>query len=261
MGKVIQENYLWLKNHFGIDKIRKVMYIILNPNYGGLYNMRDLMNENNVSAENQLPRHECAFYMGNMNAKKRLLIVGNSITLHFPKEDIGWYGKWGMAASAKDKDYVHVLQKKLDDSGKDVFTMVRQIASWERGFAEENALDDYKIENAFGADVVVFRAGENVPKESDFVLFEQKLREFIEYIAPKKVIFTSTAWESELKNAPIINVAAQLGAPFIDLTEIGRHDEYMARGLFEHKGVANHPGDKGMEYIADKIFEVLKDTI
>ncbi len=224
--------------------------------------MRDLMNENNVSAENQLPRHESAFYMGNANAEKRVLIVGNSITLHFPKEDIGWYGKWGMAASAQDKDYVHLLQKKLDESEKNVLTLVRQIASWELGFTKEDALDDFKIEHEFGADVVIFRAGENVPKDSDFVLFEQKLHEFIEYIAPKKeIIFTSTIWESELKNAPIRNVAAKLGKPFIDLTEIGRRDEYRAVGLFEHKGVASHPGDKGMEYIADKIFEVLKDTI
>lgn len=223
--------------------------------------MRDIMNENNVSAENQLPRHESAFYMGEVNARKRLLIVGNSITLHFPKADIGWYGKWGMAASAQDKDYVHLLQKKLDDSGKDVLTMVRQIATWERGFAEDGALNDYSIEHEFGADVVIFRAGENVPKESDMALFEDRLRDFISHIAPKKVIFTSTVWESELKNTPIRNIAAERGEPFIDLTEIGRHDEYMAIGLFEHKGVAIHPGDKGMEYIADRIFEVLKDII
>ena len=46
-------------------------------------------------------------------AKKgpRVLFVGNSITLHSPRPQIGWTSNWGMAASARDKDYVHLLQK------------------------------------------------------------------------------------------------------------------------------------------------------
>jgi hypothetical protein len=31
-----------------------------------------------------------------------------------------------------------------------------------------------------------------------------------------------------------------------------------ADGLFEHKGVAMHPGDKGMEAIAERIFSVMQ---
>ena len=44
-------------------------------------------------------------------AKKgpRVLFVGNSITLHGPRPQIGWTNNWGMAASARDKDYVHLL--------------------------------------------------------------------------------------------------------------------------------------------------------
>ena len=35
----------------------------------------------------------------------RVLFVGNSITLHGPRPQIGWTNNWGMAASARDKDY------------------------------------------------------------------------------------------------------------------------------------------------------------
>ena len=47
------------------------------------------------------------------SAIRRILFLGNSITLHGPKADIGWTGNWGMAASAEDKDYVHLVSGAL----------------------------------------------------------------------------------------------------------------------------------------------------
>lgn len=38
-------------------------------------------------------------FLGNKEAKTKILVVGNSITRHGPLKEIGWERDWGMAAS------------------------------------------------------------------------------------------------------------------------------------------------------------------
>ena len=86
-------------------------------------------------------------------AKKgpRVLFVGNSITLHGPRPQIGWTNNWGMAASARDKDYVHLLQV----AGTIERSFFKPDWSCERNF---------KWAREFKPDVIVLFFGANVPK-------------------------------------------------------------------------------------------------
>ena len=43
----------------------------------------------------------------NIPDKVKIVFIGNSVTLHPPKNDIGWKNNNGMAASIRNKDYVH----------------------------------------------------------------------------------------------------------------------------------------------------------
>ena len=63
----------------------------------------------------------------------KMLFLGNSITLHGPAPEIGWTGDWGMAASAREKDYVHQLLDRVSkSSGGTPKVMVRNIADFDK---------------------------------------------------------------------------------------------------------------------------------
>ena len=220
--------------------------------------MRDI-SENTVSSKDQLPRSSSAFYIGNADAKLRLLIVGNSITRHAPSPGLGWFGDWGMAASSVETDYVHRLADMLEKAGLDVLVKVHQLATWERTHAEPNALESVMEDNEFNADAVVFRLGENVKV---FDGWRENLEAFINTICPNgKVVFTTTVWDSAVINGPIRDLAKSRGEHCIDITEVGKREELMAIGQFEHRGVAMHPSDKGMQYIADSVFDKVREIL
>ena len=63
----------------------------------------------------------------------KVLFLGNSITLHGPAPKIGWDGNWGMAASTREKDFVHVLLSRIAKSaGGKPEVKIKNIADFER---------------------------------------------------------------------------------------------------------------------------------
>lgn len=92
--------------------------------------------KNTVKATNQLKESEYISFENPQGKGMRVLFVGNSITRHGIAHDIGWHDDWGMAASAKEKDYVHRLMKKIDNVKDDAAYCICQVASWERGYRQ-----------------------------------------------------------------------------------------------------------------------------
>lgn len=221
---------------------------------------KDIVN-NNVPSENQVYKTYSTEI--EINAKLKVLFVGNSITIHEPNADLGWYGCYGMAASCRENDYVHVAKKLIKEKYGSVSIAILHASAWERSFWQDNALDrdDIRSARAFEPDVAVIRIGENAHK---FVVpghdFKEGYERFVKYLCPNpktKILVTDQFWQSEALDTPIKKLADENKWQFVHIGDLGQIDENKALGLFEHDGVASHPGDLGMKRIAERIVEYI----
>ena len=203
-------------------------------------------------------------FISNNNAPKtKLLVFGNSITLHSEAPDIGWNGCWGMAASKPENDFVHRLISMLEPSLGPVSCCIAQGAEWERHYHDPGTLEEmYGEARDFNADIVVIRIGENIPDDDmkEYPL-EPYFEKMIDFLSPNKealIVVTDMFWRNAGKNIAAYEAASNKKARFVSLSDLGDKDENMAVGLFEHSGVAHHPGDLGMLRIAERICQSIK---
>lgn len=219
------------------------------------------IDKNTVSSKDQVPDH---IQFENRDGKgKKILFFGNSITRHAVKREIGWFHDWGMAASVKEKDYVHLVISDVQKDDPDAAFCICQGSVWERAYTDGSVVyEKFEAVRAFDADVIIMRLIENCPRENfDKELFKKEYLKLIQYLNPEgkaKVILTSSFWKRE-GDEQIAEVAAENAMKFIYLGDLGECGEMRADGLFEHSGVAAHPGDLGMQKIAELILEKLEE--
>ncbi len=224
---------------------------------------------NTVPGVKQLQENEYLRFKAAPEAVKKVLIVGNSITRHAPKADIGWYGDWGMAASEPEKDYVHLVEKGLAKRFGAISLCVAQAAEWEsHEHAEKGRIlaEYYQPAADFAADIVIVRIGENIDiSKTNVQELAEDFAEMIRFFGGKRpgvqVILTGLFWWFPEHEKAVALVAEQEGYPFVVLKDLGIDDQMTAKGLFEHEGVAGHPGDLGMQKIAERILEAIESNL
>lgn len=218
---------------------------------------QDMLN-NAVQGSNQVSTSS-KIIMEDKSAKK-VLFLGNSITLHEIKPEIGWHWNWGMAATSEENDYVHQVVKGLKKKWGKVNYCITNVGDWETGFWDDKVFEYERFVKAreFSADVVIVRLGENVSgekiKEYDF---KQRFSEFLDFFTKPDalLIVTDLFWQYEEIDKMVLEVGEKHGARLVYLNDLGYDDTNKALGVFEHYGVSLHPNDKGMKAIADRILE------
>lgn len=219
--------------------------------------------QNTVSAKDQLPSSSLLQIYDQPDAKVRILFVGNSITYHAPKPEIGWHGSWGMAASCEENDYVHQTVQMLKKHYGTVGFGVAQLARWELTFdtAGKEWTIPYQNITTLKPDIAVIRMGENIPSDKlALPTIQIYIENMIQFFAVgcRQVIVTDCFWKRERLDELLKRICLKNQYTFCQLSDLYENNKTMALGQFEHEGVALHPSDYGMQLIAERIVNLIK---
>ena len=196
---------------------------------------------------------------------RTLLVIGNSLTRHGPSESLGWKGNWGMAATAAENDFAHRLHQRLCEFQPDPrpkliveSLLARNLHAQLRRFHEIAA---------HRADIVVVQIGDNLSaKDADQHTLARPYRRLIDALKDSgdPLIICAGVWGGDGKrNALMREQCARTRTPFVRLDPLIQDPANRARseGHFTHSGVNWHPGDRGMQAIADTLWEAMRENL
>ena len=203
---------------------------------------------------------------GNPGKIGKIMFLGNSITHHGPSAKVDWTGNWGMAASAEDKDYVHLVLRSISEAtGKAPEALIENIVEFERNYATYDMVEKRKNIFAFKADVVVLAIGENVAAlktDEAKAAFKSSLVKLLQALKAENnptILVRSCFWANPPKDEALKQACQEVSGVYVDISTLGKDDSNYASSerKFKNKDVAHHPGDKGMQAIATALIETM----
>ncbi|WP_316842222.1 SGNH/GDSL hydrolase family protein [Pedobacter gandavensis] len=197
------------------------------------------------------------------DAPQKVLILGNSITWHGAKPAVGWSGNWGMAASAAEKDFVHLLQSRIKVlSPQTIFKSANIADSFERKFWNYDARDFEKFRD-WNPDLFVLEIGENI---NDTLAVKHLLAEHLDRFVAEisggkdiKVCLVGSFWPNLQVDKIMKAACIRNNWIYVDLQGLYKErDKNTAILQYQNRGVGMHPSDIGMENIANRIWNEIQ---
>ena len=177
-----------------------------------------------------------------------------------------------MAASSRDKDFVHQIEKMARWGGTKL--RARNFYQWE-AMANDRAEALSLLEEEFlqPASFVVLQLGENVV---DAVTFSEDLVELIALLkarlSPEVILVLGNFWQNDALDMEKQKACEKTGARYISLKDlqspayqVGLHAVVQGMKGEQHEvlhdGVARHPNDQAMKIIAERVCRVLESVL
>ncbi len=225
---------------------------------------------------------------GGLDYGLNMLFVGNSILGNDPDPSIGWYGEgWGMAASSEDKDYAHQTVTKLANrysapvwAKLSDATSLESLTDTSTDEVIQAAVNEYVTAvGTAGANIINFQIGEDGSRsEATWNKILTTLTNSLKNTYPNLIINLCAAFWGEdtgydytVKKAiadtsaedNIYFTATNLGKGYLLAADSDKTiEKYPYTAVNKYAGeVGAHPGDAGMERMADLIVETLSPAI
>ncbi|WP_308526150.1 SGNH/GDSL hydrolase family protein [uncultured Streptococcus sp.] len=203
----------------------------------------------------------------------KVLLLGNSLLLGFSTD--GSHGApFGCTASDSKHDWAYLLTEKLKVKSPNVTVKKLHDAKFEQ--AESDTASEGYISNEFAAadrnnDLVIVQIGDNVNTELRQQTFRNNFSKLIRAIRtnnPAADIVVAGAW---FNNAGIENFlqaqASNLNYTFVPLSDLSTSANMATVGdtvtfddgvqMQVYEAIRTHPGNRGMEAIANRIYDNL----
>ena len=200
----------------------------------------------------------------------KAVVYGNSLTLGF--------GTFGMAASDSDHDWYHYVYEFLLEKNEDLEMSRYSMSSWE-GMTDSDSRSEYVdtriAETADGTeDLIIIQLSDNVNTTEKKATFAEDMYTILAQFrtaCPNARIMWIAAWYNWSSNYEFIeNACTDLGIDLVDIRDLSTDSENQSAvgntyssddgtvNEITSTGVASHPGDTGMELIAERVIEVLE---
>jgi hypothetical protein len=261
-----------------------VSYFVYTKRTGIISRFNKIFSKETVVSDEQLQAMRGFFspaYIDTSNNKQgepfRILVIGNSLAYSGKAEKYGWMHGSGMAASSISKDFAHLIFTKTENllPGRKISLRVARMIEFERNYER---FDFASVDSLVGyhANIIVFQLGENVSfgKINTQELFESKYITLVNCFKKNNnplVICTTPFFPSFEKNEIIKKVSLATNSYLADLSHMVllNEENYVKfernypgdRKGWERTGIGIHPGDYGMENIAQQIFIIINASI
>lgn len=186
---------------------------------------------------------------------ERITFVGNSLTQAGPMPTYGWQGFWGVAASQADKDYVHRVQLGIT-AHQGAIAEIQLIHS-DLPYIDTQT---YTEVVTFAPDLIVVEMGDNAAWETSQSEFDSAYST-IRRAAPQARIIATGLWHGytdDIREARIQVAALSNGMEFVAIADLDTDaNQVHSENRCSNYAVCWHPGDKGMQAIADRLLAVI----